>query len=272
MKLYQSSSIPKMLFFTKLLGPLTKLIQTQTSKRCFCFWTYRTRGNLFFVKQFNRMFARERPCYSHVGQTRVNFEIHQDSGSVMKYDDSLLDDSVLRNSLVGHIILDDTCWAGNFQGQGHYMSLSKANFDTQFSPLFFCILKSTPAWKSTRCNEAASEPYNHFLIFSINAMLPKKHSRYSRPIFRSARTSCTTSGGPVRPSARVQEKFWALIYRHICLMNHEWTHKTNPMAPWDSLDAPLDPLASHIDPLGPPGTLPSYPLTPLDPLAHPGTL
>ena len=55
-------------------------------------------------------------------------------------------------------------------------------------------------------------------------------------------------------------------------MNHEWTHKSNPMAPWDSLDAPLDPLASHIDPLGPPGTLPSYPLTPLDPLAHPGTL
>ena len=43
------------------------------------------------------------------GQTQVNFEIHQDRGSVMKYDDSLLDDSVLRNSLVGHIILDDTC-------------------------------------------------------------------------------------------------------------------------------------------------------------------
>ena len=32
-----------------------------------------------------------------------------------------------------------------------------------------------------------------------------------------------------------QEKFGSLIYRHICLMNHEDTHQTNPMAPWDPL-------------------------------------
>ena len=26
-------------------------------------------------------------------------------------------------------------------------------------------------------------------------------------------------------------------------MNHQKTHQTNPLAPWDPLDAPLDPLA-----------------------------
>ena len=31
------------------------------------------------------------------------------------------------------------------------------------------------------------------------------------------------------------------IYRHICL-NHQRTHQTNLMAPWDSLDVPFDPL------------------------------
>ena len=31
------------------------------------------------------------------------------------------------------------------------------------------------------------------------------------------------------------------IYRHICL-NHQETDQTNPMAPWDSLDVPIDPL------------------------------
>ena len=37
-------------------------------------------------------------------------------------------------------------------------------------------------------------------------------------------------------------------------MNHEKTHQTNPMAPWDPLDAlsaPWDPLAPPIDPLRP---------------------
>ena len=38
-------------------------------------------------------------------------------------------------------------------------------------------------------------------------------------------------------------KIWiTYIYRHICLMNHQKTHQTNPMAPWNPLDAPLDPL------------------------------
>ena len=37
-------------------------------------------------------------------------------------------------------------------------------------------------------------------------------------------------------------------------MNHEKTHQTNPMAPWDPLDAlptPWDHLAPQIDPLIP---------------------
>ena len=56
----------------------------------------------------------------------------------------------------------------------------------------------------------------------------------------------------VRLSVRPQEKFESLIYRHICLMNHLKTHQTNPMAPWDPLDAPLNPWDALpcLDPQG----------------------
>ena len=65
-------------------------------------------------------------------------------------------------------------------------------------------------------------------------------------LFRSARTSCTTFNWFVRP-VRVQEKSGSLIYRHICLMNHEKTHQTNPMAPWDPLDDhPEDPASCRL--------------------------
>ena len=75
-------------------------------------------------------------------------------------------------------------------------------------------------------------------------------------LFRSARTSCTTFGWsrPSRPS-RPQEKSGSLIYRHICLMNHEKTHQTNPMAQWD----PLDALVTPWDPLATPKSTPSDP-------------
>ena len=76
-------------------------------------------------------------------------------------------------------------------------------------------------------------------------------------VFRSARTSCTTSDGS-RPVP--QEKSGSLIYRHICLMNHVKTHQTNPMAPWHPLDALLTPW----DPLGPPGNPPIDPLRPIN--------
>ena len=70
--------------------------------------------------------------------------------------------------------------------------------------------------------------------------------------FRSARTSCTTSDGS-RPVP--QEKSGSLIYRHICLMNHQETPQTNPMAQWDPLDVSFNPLgpplAPPIAPLGP---------------------
>ena len=45
-----------------------------------------------------------------------------------------------------------------------------------------------------------------------------------------------------------------LIYRHICLMNHQETNQTNPMTPWDSLNVlidPSDPLKAPLDSLGP---------------------
>ena len=57
--------------------------------------------------------------------------------------------------------------------------------------------------------------------------------------FRSARASC---------------KILIPIYRHICLMNHQETPQTNPMAQWDPPDVslnPLGPLAPPIAPLGP---------------------
>ena len=72
-------------------------------------------------------------------------------------------------------------------------------------------------------------------------------------VFRSARASCTTSGGPVRTYAL---KILTPIYRHICLRNHQETPQTNPMAQWDPLDVSLNPL-------GPPGPPPIAPLGPL---------
>ena len=60
----------------------------------------------------------------------------------------------------------------------------------------------------------------------------------------------------VSPSVRPQEKIGSHIYRLICLMNHLKTHKTSLMAPWDPLNAPLDPL-------GTPG--PAPPSIPNDP-------
>ena len=74
-------------------------------------------------------------------------------------------------------------------------------------------------------------------------------------LFRSARASCTTSGVPVRTYAM---KIWTPIYRHICLMNHQETPQTNPLAIWDPLDVSLNPL-------GPPGTPWPPPSPPWDP-------
>ena len=62
--------------------------------------------------------------------------------------------------------------------------------------------------------------------------------------FRSARASCTTSGGPAPARAM---KIWTPIYRHICLMNHQETPQTNPLAIWDPLDVSLNPLGPGLD-------------------------
>ena len=109
---------------------------------------------------------------------------------------------------------------------------------------------------------------DHGLAFPFPFFFDSKYLYFSPPIphpfslsflFRSARTSCTTFGWsrPVRPSrpSRPQEKSGSLIYRHICLMNHEKTHQTNPMAQWD----PLDALVTPWDPLATPKSTPSDP-------------
>ena len=75
-----------------------------------------------------------------------------------------------------------------------------------------------------------------------------------KPVFRSARSSCTTSGCPVHPSA---QKIWSLVYRHVCLLNHQKTHQTFLLTPWDPGAQPLTPL----DPVGPP----LYPREPVGP-------
>ena len=49
-------------------------------------------------------------------------------------------------------------------------------------------------------------------------------------------------------------KIWTHIYRHLCLINNQETHQTNPMAPWDPLDVSLNPLGTPASPNRPPGT------------------
>ena len=58
------------------------------------------------------------------------------------------------------------------------------------------------------------------------ARLDVANSISDKNFFRSARASCTTSGEPVRTYAL---KILTPIYRHICLMNHQETHQTNPV-------------------------------------------
>ena len=63
--------------------------------------------------------------------------------------------------------------------------------------------------------------------------------RVSRFLFRSARTSCTTSDWPARP----QEKSGSLKYRHTCLMNHQKSHQPTR---WCQSGSPLScPLSSR---------------------------
>ena len=97
------------------------------------------------------------------------------------------------------------------------------------------------------------KPCSH-IFFSSLCQVPCLISLYSQQLLvflphylsslvRSVRTSCTTSGGFVRLFARSTKNLeYSHKHTHICLMNHQKTHHTNPMAPWDPLDASLDPL------------------------------
>ena len=74
-------------------------------------------------------------------------------------------------------------------------------------------------------------------------------------LFRSARASCTTSGQPVHQYTHPPTlKILTAIYRHICLINHQETPQTNPLAIWDPLDVSLNPLGLPGPPYRPPGT------------------
>ena len=65
-------------------------------------------------------------------------------------------------------------------------------------------------------------------------------------VFRSARTSCTTSGWPDCPSFRPKEKSGSLIYMHTCLLNHQKSHQTNLMVSGSPLSCPLSRLPSRL--------------------------
>ena len=73
-------------------------------------------------------------------------------------------------------------------------------------------------------------------LFASVGAAPMAGSHHN--IFRSARTSCTTFGWFVRP---VCKKNLDHLYTGMYALNHEKTHQTNPMAPWDPLDALLTP-------------------------------
>ena len=47
-----------------------------------------------------------------------------------------------------------------------------------------------------------------------------------------------------------------LYYRPICLMNHQKTYQTNPMAQWDFLNVPVDPFVPPAAAPRPPETCP----------------
>ena len=129
------------------------------------------------------------------------------------------------------------------------MSFTRSRRPRQRASNIYIFTKMTFALKMYKINKECEVIDNHAKYSFDQAWF----------LFRSARTSCTSFGWFVRSSVPSvpsvpQEKCGSLIYRHICLMNHEDTHQTNPMAPWDPLDAlstPWDPLAPPIDPLRP---------------------
>ena len=119
----------------------------------------------------------------------------------------------------------------------------------RISSSFFYLLFCSPPPLQTKCFPPFSSPLQTKYLFFPNIFFIFLFHSFSSPrtkyfpfshIFKSMRTSCTPIGWSV-PPVRVLRKSGSLIYRHICLMNHEKTHQTNPMAPWDPLDVLLTP-------------------------------
>ena len=122
--------------------------------------------------------------------------------------------------------------------------------------LIFFRLKNA-LWQRISCSlhEVSTKTTPTFVIFSLEIAV---YSQTLSMSFLGPRGPLVLpTVGPSRPVRPVPcaRKIWITIYRHICLMNHEKTHQTNPMAPWDPLDALLTPW----DPLATPQSTPSDP-------------
>ena len=93
-------------------------------------------------------------------------------------------------------------------------------------------------------NFVLSFNFSNYIILSIpfststSSTSSSNQSSSSFVIFRSARTSCTTSEGWVRS---YEIKIWTPIYRHTCLMNHQETHETNPVQSSTTQYSPVPP-------------------------------
>ena len=114
-------------------------------------------------------------------------------------------------------------------------------------------LSISSKWIGDHCYE---RPFSYMIMYIIMSSWiiswPLPVTLFNQVLFRSARTSCRTFDFPVHPS---RDNFsWVHIYRHTCLMDHQKSHQTNPMAQRDPIDAPLtpwDPVGLPLDPLRP---------------------
>ena len=90
-------------------------------------------------------------------------------------------------------------------------------------------------------------------------------------VFRSARALWNTSVLSFFRSFVCPQEKSDHLYMGICLLNHQKTHQTSLLTPWDPAGLHLDSTGAsmHIAYPYSPGTLLAYPLTPLDPVGLP---
>ena len=113
----------------------------------------------------------------------------------------------------------------------------------------------SPGFSEQSATDSFSTPFirSEFLSFFLSEICSKADTDLNRKVFLGPRGPLVLPLVDPPAPARAM-KIWTPIYRHICLMNHQETPQTNPMAQWDPLDVSLNPL-------GPPGP-PSPPWDP----------